>query len=520
MAFVTPLPQEQQNQYGPQGQTTPNPLAMLPPQAGGSSGQGGASGANPPSVGTPTQFGSTASRLSDYLKANQDQVQQMANQISGQMGTQFGDIQSGINKAGQDFANTVQQSYTPTDPTLLSQVQNDPVGAASDPNKVSSFQKQMNSQYTGPNSFESFAPYSDAQKGVQDAMQQASLLGTYPGLSQYLQGHVEKNATPGQTTLDTVLLQGNQPAYQTVQDAAKPFSGLGDYLTNVGKPLNESVLSAKQAATQAKDASRSVFSKATGDFSNQLNSQFDTAKNSAQNFNTNFNDIIARLGYVNPPGMTNGIQPLSIDEQNALGIDQAALNKYGEANQALNLYGNAPGPIQSLISQFGASAGIPLSTYLSGGNTTLLPSGVAETATPGDYEKAQAFKTLGGDQYESPISGPGTYRSTGNYQTFDRNRADDLFNQVSSRDKVLADNYLSTSGINLGPGNYAGALQQQLGNENAFVPGSDSQYILSALNRIVNGFEAPEPGYTPQPTPPDPLHPIPGPDPGTWFGFV
>ena len=290
MAFVSsPIPQEEQNQFAPTGQTTPNPLSLLPPQAaqtGGSAGQGGASqGGAAPTAGTPTQFGSSASKLSDYLSANQDQVQGMANQVAGGLGDQFNSVKGGIDQAAQTFGGQVQGGYTPSDPNLLSQVQNNPTQAASDPNDIKSFQSQLNDQYTGPTSFEGSQPYAGVQEGITNAVQQAGQLNTYPGLSTYLQNNYETNATPGQNTLDSVLLQGNQPAYQTVQSAAAPFASLPDYLNSTAQTQDQAVQAAQAAAPAAQQAAQAALTGATGNLTNAVNQEYGTAQQQVGNYN-------------------------------------------------------------------------------------------------------------------------------------------------------------------------------------------------------------------------------------------
>ncbi len=111
MAF---LPQDEQNQNAPQGQTTNNPQnggAGLPPQgAGGSVGAatGGAKAGSSPATGTSTQFGSSASKLGDYLSANAPQIQNQANNIVGGLNNQYGQVNQDITNAANQFQSQVQ----------------------------------------------------------------------------------------------------------------------------------------------------------------------------------------------------------------------------------------------------------------------------------------------------------------------------------------------------------------------------------------------------------------------------
>jgi hypothetical protein len=315
MAFVqSQIPEEQQNQFAQQGQTTPNPLALVPPQAGGSAGQGGGSQTTAPGVGSSTQFGSGASRLGDYLKANQDQVQGMASDIAGDFSNQYSDVQNQITQAGQQFGNQVSQGYTPNDPSLLQQVQDNPVQSANDPQTLEKFRKQMQSTYSGPSSFEASDPYMNVQKNVQDAMSQADLVKNFSGLSTYLQQNVSPTATPGQNTLDTTLLQANQPAFNSIKQAVEPFSGLDDYLAQISGQQTQAIQQAQQGAPQAAQAAQSTYQGLVNPFVSGLNESYQGATKQATDYNTLLNSISDKIG-------NNDLSALTPEEQQLIGFN-------------------------------------------------------------------------------------------------------------------------------------------------------------------------------------------------------
>ena len=324
MAYVqSPIPQEQQNQQGPSGTTTPNPLQQMPPQStqtGGSVGQGGgaAPNASTPGIGTPTQFGSNASKLSDYLAANTDQVKGMGQNIAGTLGTNFNQIQGDVNQAGQDFANTVQAGYAAPNPDLVGKAAADPTGFVKDPNNVKDFQAQLNDTYTGPTSFESTTPYANVQGEVNQAVQGAGLLGSHAGLSSFLNSNVEKNATPGQNTLDTVLLESQPEAIKAVQDAAAPFAGLSDYLGNATKTANALVAPAQAAAKGAASDAQSKLSGVTTPFVQNLNTGYQGAFDKSLNYNKELNDIAQNIS-------NNNYGTLSPEEISLSGFNPALI---------------------------------------------------------------------------------------------------------------------------------------------------------------------------------------------------
>lgn len=290
MAFVqSPLPQEQQNQQGASGVTTANPLTQLPPQTGGSAGTGGSGQA--PGVGSPTQFGTNASKLSDYLAANKDQIQTMGQNIAGTLTGQYNSLTGNINALGQDFGSQVGAGYSAPDKALVDRAASAPSNFVNNPNDVSAFQKQFNDTYSGPANIESYSPYAKVQGDVQSAVQNASLLGSPAGLSTYLQNNVESNATPGQNTLDSVLLQGNPEAQQAVTTAAKPFAGLTDYLSGQAAQSDKSVADAQNAASQAAQYAQNAFT-GTGGVVPTMQQNLTNALNTARQQATAYNQEI------------------------------------------------------------------------------------------------------------------------------------------------------------------------------------------------------------------------------------
>lgn len=470
MAFVTPIPEEQQNQLGPSGQTTPNPMAMLPPQAGGSSGQAGAGAAGAPSVGTPTKFGSTASRLGDYLKANKDQVQQMANQVSGQLGSRYSGVQQGVNQAATEFGGQVSAGYTPPDPTLLQEVRDNPAGVAGDAGKVQSFQKQLNNAYSGPTSFEASNPYATAQKSVQEAMQQAQLLGTYPGLSQYLQSNVERNATPGQNTLDTVLLQSSMPAYESVKAAAQPFGGLGDYLKDVTAQQNQGVQQAVQAAQGTRGAAQQALSDATAPLISGMNTGYQQGVQKAQDYNTGLNTIAQKIANQN----FNSLTP---EERTMIGFNPSLI-----------------GLMQEYPNIFPTQAGqnpINWANYFFQGPQATTP-GPENTVTPEQLANYRALTTLSGTaptglNFALPTEAGTPFALPGQGPTY---------NNMGAASEIA--------------GNYGPMYQQLL---NTGYAGSNKQKIDDYMQQLYGfmGQEMPAPqpaeppGYVPPPEAPPPI---------------
>ncbi len=364
MAF---LPQDEQNQNAPQGQTTNNPQnggAGLPPQgAGGSVGAatGGAKAGSSPATGTSTQFGSSASKLGDYLSANAPQIQNQANNIVGGLNNQYGQVNQDITNAANQFQSQVQGGYAASNPDVVNQAKNDVTGFAKDPNNVKAFQSQYNNAYTGPQNFEGTDQYGNIQNEVNSAVQNANLLQSPAGLQSYLAG-TQKNPTRASTTLDQLLLNGNPQAQASIQGAAKQFGGLTDQFGNVTSQADQSVQAAQQAAQQSNQYAHQQIQPVASNFNTGLQTAAQQAEAQRNAYNNSLNQF---YGQATPIGQN---------------INNYLAQMYGQPsieNQSSDFINKNP-----LITN-------PITT--------------AQSATPEQYQQAAALSQLLGQDYTSPL---------------------------------------------------------------------------------------------------------------------
>lgn len=356
MAYVPPIPQNEQNQNAPSGQTTTNPLQSMPPQSGGSSGQGGGATGTPsaPGSASPSQFGSNASNLSSYLSANAPQIQGMGQNIAGSLNNQFGQVQGDVNTAAGNFGNEVNSGYTADNPTLDQTVASNPVAAVP---QASQFQAELNDAYTGPTNFESTNPYAQVQGEVSQAASGAGLLNSPAGLSTYLANNVENNPTPGENTLDTALLESNPTAYQDVTEAAAPLVNLPTYLQGITTAADATVPQAQASAAQTVADAQAAAETASGNFNTELGNEL-TAQQSAENaYNTNLNTLSGDTSTMNTDLQTylNALQsPTPISDTYTPIPDQpiaapsaanvATANDYATSAALANLIGSSYTP--------------------------------------------------------------------------------------------------------------------------------------------------------------------------------
>ena len=377
MAF---LPQDEQNQNAPQGQTTNNPQNVPPQGTGGSVGAGaaGPKAGTAPNAGTSTQFGSSASKLGDYLSANAPQITNQANNIAGQLGNQYQTVNQDITNAANQFNQQVQGGYTAQNKDLVNQAVGDTTNFAKDQNNVANFQKQLNDQYTGPQNYQNTDQYGNIQNEVNQAVQNSALLKTAPGLQQYFAQN-QKNPTQASATLDQLLVQGNPDAKATVETAANQFNTLPGQFQDTTTNANQSVQAAQQAAQDAAKYAQSQLGNETQGFNTNISNQTAAAQKAAADQIALYNQELS-----NTPTFNDAFRSLGVNDDQALALNQA--------------YNTAATPQYLTARNAGADTATKafnLRDYLN----TITPEtdiSAANTATADQYGLAQALQQLYG----------------------------------------------------------------------------------------------------------------------------
>ena len=437
------LPISEENQQAPGGQTTNAPSAAPPPQTGGSAGAASSAPAKGVTAGSPTQFGSSASKLGDYLSTNAPNITNQANTLAGTLNQQYGALNQGITDAANQFGQQVQGGYAASNPDTVNQAIANPSQFASDPNNVKAFQGQYNDTYTGPTSFEATTPYSNIQNQVSQAVQQGQLVQTPAGLQTYLQG-LGGNPTQASSTLDTLLMQGNPQAQQTINQAAGQFGNLTGQLSTAAQGADQSVVDAQNAAQTAQAAAQSQFNPAIANWQDALNNT--VAQNEAQRtaYNQNQNSLLSAV--------QSGGESLTPAQLTALGNPD--YNQINAFNNDVAL-GNQ---------NYGGVGNVNLANFLTGSvspdNTVAT---AANSATPTDYANANAFSQLVGSNFNNPL--PSTPESPWTLPT-------------------------STAGLNI-----SGALEQEVGA----LQGEDKNLVGSFGNPTLAGNQLT--GLSGSPTP-------------------
>jgi hypothetical protein len=374
MAFA--LDQEDQNKQQQQGQ---NP--QVQPITSSAPGAGPASAAKSAPQATPSQ---PFQNLSAYLTANAPQIQSQANTIAGNLTNQYGQVQSDINQGKIDFGNQVQGGYTQANPDLVSQAASNPSAFVSNPDNVKAFQSLYNDQYTGPSDFESSTGYGNLTGEVNKALEQANLVGTTGGLQTYFQNQ-NPTATRGGNLLDSVLLQGSPEAYTTVQNAAKPFSNLTDYLNQATTDADAGVTNAQTTAQQTAQGIQNQFTGNTGlipTLQNQLTNSLTQTQADKQAALTK-----AMVDYQNGQATP--------DDLSLLGFNMSDLS-----DKALSGFSSV---LQSLKNDYGVDTNI--NSIFNPQNPQVAYSTPGTVATPQQIKDMQALGQLTGQDLSSWLGG-------------------------------------------------------------------------------------------------------------------
>lgn len=252
MAYLPKLlPEDQENKFARTEPTTPVP------QGGGS---GGTSGGTSPNVGDSAAFGGNAAKVSDYIKANKEQIQRVGGNIASDLTNRYQNTVNQINQGVGQFGSDVQGSYTPYDPTRVQEAKQNPGEFLKNDQNVQDFQSWLRPSYGGPSSFEGTDIYSNLNKDVNKAVEKASLVNTLPGMNTYFQEYAgTTNLSPGMKSLDALLLQRTPEAREKIQEAAKPYSTLNDYLGTKAGEANQFIPQAIQSAQDQADQLQQEF---------------------------------------------------------------------------------------------------------------------------------------------------------------------------------------------------------------------------------------------------------------------
>lgn len=406
MAYIqkSQLPENEKNQFARTGDTTSMPI---PPQTGGSAGAVAGGKAGAPGVGTSTQFGSNAAKLSDYLTANAPQVAEFGQKVAGDLSTRYNNTMNTLNQGFDQFGQQVQQGYAHDNPDLVNQAYSNPTEFVKNDDNVKGFQSLYNNEYKGPQNIESMDVYGNMNNAVNKAVEDAGLVGSESGLRSYLSNYMGGNMrTDAMNTLDTALLRKSPEARETISNEANKFSTLSDYLKNQTASADQSVVDAKKAAN---DISQRVQNQLGSDRANFDQGIADRVSQAQQDYDKRY------------AAVNNAKAVPTADLIDMFGMNPEQVNKLTEqANLLSQLYGINPTNLYS--------SNMPLVTAPSLGNVI----------SQEEVDKSNAYAKLMGIEAPNYGENIGTYKTP----TLDVDKAaGQLFTQRGQEDNKFINNF-------------------------------------------------------------------------------
>lgn len=443
MAFVSNNQDEEEPTNQSQGPIAPGGTGQTVHLAP-SSGIGSAGGSPTPGAASSQGAGGQFATLNQYVDANQGQAQPLANKITNDIGSQYNTLQGQNQSVLQGIQGQVSQGYTPQDQGVLSQEAADPVSFASNPSNISSFQKQLTDQYTGPTSAESTNDFSNQQAAINNAIATGTAqTGTDTGRQQLLAQN-EAMPTAGVTGLNSAILAQDPNAQGQIENAYKPFSNLATSLNTGASGIDTSIGQAQNQASQASTAANQQIANQV----NALNSGVNTELTNATTARDAYNTAVQNNQNVWNPVNT---QLNSLDEVLA-NITKGFTPVAGGSNTVVN----------------------PLGQYVNAPISANAPT-LAAVATPQDYANAQAFQSLLNGVTTgapSPILDASTANQAGTYQAPTAPTITDPKAEALNLYRAMA----ATEGVNQGPGSGPNGSELNVSNPWFTNTGNLSQY--------------------------------------------
>jgi hypothetical protein len=165
---------------------------------------------------TPKATSGTFTNLNSYLNANQSGAQAVGGRVANKISSDVGSANDAVSSASNDYRNQIASNTNAASSDYLNSAYSAPSNYLND----TTFAKDLSGTYAGPSSFANTAGSTTAQAALANAQQTAQLAGTSGGRTQLINQTAAAPLTNGGANLDQWLVQGNQPAFSTVTNAA------------------------------------------------------------------------------------------------------------------------------------------------------------------------------------------------------------------------------------------------------------------------------------------------------------
>lgn len=361
---------------------------------------GGALGSFGSSQGAAAPTAPKFVNVADYLSKNPEGSAKIGEAAAGKLVEQRDAASGAVTESGNKFSTDVSAGTTNLDQGLLDSALATPETFVQDPNNTAKFLAMRDAAYKGPNSLQGTDYFAPTQSKVSGLGTTRDSIGTEAGRDALI-GSLSTNPTRGKTSLNQLLLQGNDAAAGKIQETAGTFKGVEDQWA---KLLAEAPASA-DAARAATDATRTTTQGRLGEtttaFKGGLSNKLASAENERNAFNLNYGNIDNKLN-----GQHSG-SDLTQRELDDLGISDAFpyLSKLNDFNSpgALPYYGKSK----------------PLSNYVYGGSANTNTPTTGSVASNEDYAREAALQQLSGNDLGLADEREAEYAANGRLPTVD-----------------------------------------------------------------------------------------------------
>jgi hypothetical protein len=434
VAFVSNMDQEEKtdSSIAPQGAVAPvaggssvrlSPSSSVPSSGGG----GGTAGSSPTAGGS---FGS----LQNYLTANQEQAQPLANLLTPGINKQYQNLDTANNATIADINKQVTNApgYTPSNPSVLAAEAANPTSFASNPNNVQQFQSLLGNTYGGPASAESTSGYANQQNAINQAISQGQAqTNTEAGREQLLSQN-EAKPTAGVTALNSAILSQDPNALSSIEGAYKPFQNLMTNLQTGAQGVNATISKEQSDAAASSQAANKAIADQQAALNTAVSGELTTAQQNAAKQNA---DVLAAFKnlYGGMPVNTAATTLGTYGGGSTPWVNTTNYNVNALSPQVAASLGMTPdqaSALQSALQQaatsqfmgghnFGAGSGttqLDLSQFLQQTDPTQAIT-AANIATPEQYAQEQAFQTLLNSLPSNAVLNPNMATSAGTAPT-------------------------------------------------------------------------------------------------------
>lgn len=325
MAYeLTQNQEDEENKDGQQG-------AGAPVQSGGSLISGGAGESGLAGGGKDASAPANPySNVKDFLDANVQQAQGLASKIGNRITTEGSNVRGAIDTTKGQFTNTVGQNTVGLNRGLVDQAKNQSANFVQDKNNVGAFQKMRDAQYKGPTDFTDYNgnAYAGLQSQAKNVMDRGNLVDSESG-RQTLVSEVSRRPTAGKSALDSMLINQNPQALDTLKSAKGQVSTLQSYLDEVNALARNESSQAKSTTDTTRQTIQDEFLGDQGAIAGLKNT-----------VNQRVGDLRNQAGSINAGGLAavkNADSKSVSDAQlSALGLSRDDLQILGEKNALLS----------------------------------------------------------------------------------------------------------------------------------------------------------------------------------------